>query len=109
MSASGVTRHEPINEILNSRSAMNNQWHPKRPARIDDDIRMLLGRQAHPGGPAILTVGDALQVGAHNLRELPLTGTDDGQAAQLLVVLAGRIRVMAASGSTLRNCAVAGS
>src|ERR1039458_2281978 len=88
-----VPRHEAIDEILDPRTAVNDQRHPKRSPRIDDDIRVLVGRQANPGGPAVLAVGDALQVVAHDLSELPLPGADDRKAAQLLVVLAGGVVV----------------
>ena len=80
---------EAVDEILDARSAVYDERLAERLARIDGDVGGGVGGQPQPLGPSVVTVGDALEVAANDLREVLLSGTDDRE--ERLVVAAGGV------------------
>lgn len=80
---------ETINEVLDSRAAMNDEPLSERLSRVHDDLGRGVCGQPQPRGPAVIAVGDALEVAADDLLELALTGSDYGE--HCLVVASLRV------------------
>src|SRR5205823_13772212 len=81
-----VAGHEPVNEILDTRTTMHDKWNPERNPRVDYNAGPAIRRQANTGGPAIIAVRDPSQVVAHDLRELVLTRPDHNKLQEIVFV-----------------------
>jgi len=75
-----------VDEILDTRPAVNDERLTERLTRVHGDLRAYVGRQPETLGPPIVAVGDPLEVIADDLGEVLLTGPDHRQ--QGLVVAA---------------------
>src|SRR3954452_12726347 len=70
---------ESVDEIRNPRPAVDHQRLAERLARAAADLCTLVRRQPEALGPAVVRVGDALEVVADDLREVLLARADDGE------------------------------
>ncbi len=81
-----VTGTEPVDEVLDAGTAMDDEGLPKRALWINDHVGGCVGRKLDLLSPAISAVADALEIPADDLSEMFLAGPYNGQQG---VVVAG--------------------
>lgn len=84
-----VTGTEPVDEVLDAGTPMDDERLPKRAIWINDHAGGCVGRKLDLLSPAISAVADALEIPADDLSEMFLAGPYNGQ--QSVVVAGARV------------------